>query len=132
MQSGIRLGLQGSHFINYHCVVLPVWLDQGRFYDIGYRKIWEILDRHPDTGISFAGLYIPKFQEIKAFCERLHDQNPHFGIIAWDVVVDRHDQIKLMEWNTTTPVFEMSESATGPHFVGLGLENLWKNKNPKK
>ncbi len=132
MQSGIRLGLQGSHFINYHCVVMPVWLEEGRLYDIGYRKTWEIIDRHPDTGVSFAGLIIPKFQEMKAFCERLHDQNPHFGIIAWDVVLDRHNQIKLMEWNTTSPVFEMSEASTGPHFVGLGLENLWKKKNPGK
>lgn len=131
LQSGLRLGLRGAtHVYLPNCVVLPVWIGDGKLYDCGFLGAWERVFSHPDTEVAFSGLQIPKFQEMKNFCAQLHDRNPHFGMIAWDVVLDADEQVKLMEWNTVTPSFEMSEAATGPHFKGLGLEDLWKKNNP--
>ncbi len=133
LQSGLRLGLLGAtHVYLPNCVVLPVWIGDGKLYDCGFLGAWERVFSHPDTEVAFSGLQIPQFQEIKNYCEQLHDRNPHFGMIAWDVILDKDEQVKLMEWNTVTPSFEMSEAATGPHFKGLGLENLWKKNNPGK
>ncbi|RIW18645.1 hypothetical protein D0X99_02895 [Algoriphagus lacus] len=126
-QSSIRVGRLGTSFIvGDDCVRLPIWENEGRLYDFGFSGTWELMDRHPDTGVRFFGLKIPNFDSIKQFCQTLHDQNPHFPLIAWDVILNQDNQIQIMEWNTVTPTIGISEAATGPHFKGLGFENLRK------
>ncbi len=130
-QSSLRVGRVGTSFIvGDDCVRLPIWEKEGRLYDFGFSGKWELMDRHPDTGVRFSDMKIPEFSSIRQFCEDLHDQNPHFQIIAWDVVLNQHNQIQIMEWNTVSPTIGMSEAATGPNFKDLGFEKLWKQKNP--
>ena len=131
VQSGIRLGLAGTPFTyEDHCIRIAIRIQDGYTHDFGFSGDWEILTKHSETGIPINGVEIPKYHEIKKLCEKLHDQNPHFGLIAWDMTVDKNEQIKIMEWNTVTPAFNMDEAAIGPHFKGLGFEDLWKTKNP--
>lgn len=133
MQSAIRLGLEGVPYIyEDHCIRIGVRIQDGCTHDFGFVGNWGIVNEHTDTRISIKNRQIPKYDEIKALCEKLHDQNPHFGLIAWDMTVDENDQIKIMEWNTVTPSYNMEEAAIGPHFKGLGWENLWKTKSPGK
>jgi hypothetical protein len=132
VQSGIRLGLEGTPFIyEDECIRIAIRIDDGVTNDFGFSGDWQILKTHFETGTSITGLQIPKYPEIKKLCEKLHDQNPHFGLIAWDMTVDNKDQVKIMEWNTVTPSYNMDEAALGPHFKGLGFEDLWKTKNPR-
>ena len=127
LQSGIRLGLEGSPFIlGDNCIRVAIKIQDGCTHDFGFNENWEILQKHSETGVSLSGLQIPKYKEIKLLCEKLHDQNPFFGLIAWDVIVDKKEEIKIMEWNTVTPTYCMDEASIGPHFKGLGFENLWK------
>lgn len=129
-QASIRLGLAGSSFISGdNCVRVPIWEKEGRLYDYGFSGTWDSMKSHPDTGVKFSGLMIPEFGKIAGFCERLHDQNPHFPLIAWDVILDQSNQIQIMEWNTVIPTIGLSEAATGPHFKGLGFVNIWKQND---
>ncbi len=128
-QSGLRLGLEGSPFIQRdHCLRISIRVKDGVTHDYGFDHNWMLLENHTETGIKLSGLQIPEYSEIKRFCEKLHDQNPHFGLIAWDMMLDENDEIKVLEWNTVTPPYNMDEASIGPHFKGLGLENLWRNK----
>ena len=129
VQAGIRLGLQGNQFvIGDNCITVAVRIQDGGLHNFGFGEKWEILYHHTETGISFSGLHLPKFNQMAALCETLHDQNPALGLIAWDVIVDNQDQVKIMEWNTVTPTYSMDEAAIGPLFKGLGFENLWKTQ----
>jgi hypothetical protein len=129
-QSSIRLGRAGTSFIaGDACVRIPIWEKEGRFYDYGFSGTWDLMESHPDTGVRFSGLMLPEFEQITAFCELQHDKNPHFPLIAWDVILDQSNQIQVMEWNTVIPTITRSEAATGPHFKGLGFENLWKQND---
>ena len=131
VQSGIRLGLVGTPFIyEDDCIRIAIRITDGVTHDFGFSGDWQILKAHSETGVPITGLQVPKYPEIKKLCEKLHDQNPHFGLIAWDMTVDKNDQIKIMEWNTVTPAFNMDEAAIGPHFKGLGFEDFWKRKIP--
>ena len=133
VQSGIRLGLAGTPFTyEDHCIRIAIRIQDGYTHDFGFSGDWEILTRHSETGTPINSVKIPKYHEIQKLCEKLHDQNPHFGLIAWDMTVDKNDQIKIMEWNTVTPAFNMDEAAIGPHFKGLGFEDFWKRKNPRR
>jgi len=131
VQSGIRLGLVSTPYIyEDECIRIAIRIEDGVTNVYGFSGDWQILKAHSETGVSITGLKVPKYQEIKKRCEMLHDQNPHFGLIAWDMTVDKNDQIKIMEWNTVTPSYNMDEAAIGPHFKGLGFEDFWKRKNP--
>jgi hypothetical protein len=130
VQSAIRLGLEGVPFIyEDYCIRIGIRIQDGRTHDFGFFGDWQIVDKHTETGASLSSRQIPKYEEIKSLCKKLHDQNPHFGLIAWDMIVDENDQVKIMEWNTVTPSYNMEEAAIGPHFKGLGWENLWKQKD---
>ena len=132
VQSAIRIGLEGVPFIyEDHCIRFAIRIQDGRTHDFGFIGDWEMVVRHTETQVPLNARQIPKYQEIKAFCEKLHDQNPQFGLIAWDMTVDENDRIKIMEWNTVTPSYNMEEAVIGPHFKGLGWENLWKTKSPE-
>jgi hypothetical protein len=133
VQAGIRLGLQGNKSVlGDDCITVAVRIQDGGLHDFGFSKKWEFLYQHTETGISFSGLHLPKFKEMSTLCETLHDRNPAFGLIAWDVVVDNQNQIKIMEWNTVTPTYSMDEAAIGPLFKGLGFEKLWKTKKQNR
>ncbi len=128
-----EIGLEGVPYIfEDHCIQIGIRIQDGPTHDFGFIGNWEIVSKHTETQVPIHGRQIPKYKEIKAICEKLHDQNPHFGLIAWDMTVDENDQIKIMEWNTVTPSYNMEEAAIGPHFKGLGWENLWKTKSPGK
>lgn len=129
--SALRVGRKGMDFIyTSDCIRIPLWADKGRFFSTGTTSDWKILEKHPDTGVSFDGKIFPYFHDAVQLCEALHDKNPHFQLIGWDAAIDREGKVKLMEWNTDEPGIIFSESANGPHFKGLGWENLWKNKKP--
>ena len=88
---------------------------------------WNLLDRHPDSGLKWEGECIPDFELMVKRCETLHDQVGIMEIIGWDVVMDAYGKMQLMEWNTGYPGIVHNEMSTGPNFVELGWDALWKS-----
>jgi hypothetical protein len=125
---GLRVGRMGMDYINTQGGIrIPIQLEEGRFFSTATASDWTILEKHPDTGVLFEGKVIPQFHKAVALCEQLHDRVPHFQLIGWDAAITESGEVSLMEWNTDEPGIVFSESAFGPHFLGLGWENLWRN-----
>ncbi|RIW18646.1 hypothetical protein D0X99_02900 [Algoriphagus lacus] len=124
----LRIGRKGMEYIyTKDCIRVPIWPEDGRLFPNATSADWTIMEKHPDTGAHFAGKSIPSFHQAVRLCENLHDRVPHFQLIGWDATIDTHGEVKLMEWNTDEPGIVFSEPTTGPHFKGLGWEELWKN-----
>lgn len=124
---GLRIGRKGMDYIDTKGAMrIPIWPKDGKFYPFAIAANWQMIDKHPDTGISFEGKSIPNFIETTQLCESIHNRFPHIELIGWDAAITTEGKVKLMEWNTDEPGIVYSESSIGPHFQGLGWENLWK------
>jgi len=124
---GLRIGRKGMEYIETKGAIrIPVWPEDGKLYPLAITSDWHNLESHPDTGVAFEGKTIPFFKEATQLCESLHDRFPHIQLIGWDAAITQDGAVKLMEWNTDEPGIVYSESSIGPHFKGLGWENLWK------
>ncbi|MGI9391774.1 MAG: sugar-transfer associated ATP-grasp domain-containing protein [Boseongicola sp.] len=98
--------------------------DQGSLGEIGLMPDWSLTNTHPDTGAVFRGIKIPKFAEAADTCCKLHDRVPHLTIIGWDVAIDEHNAVKLLEWNLGHMEINVTEALLGPCFKDLGWETL--------
>lgn len=126
---GLRIGRKGMDYIETKGAMrIPVSPKDGQLNPFAIEADWHLRDKHPDTGVSFVGKTIPNYAAATQLCESVHDRFPHIQLIGWDAAITPEGEVKLMEWNTDEPGIVYSESSIGPHFRGLGWENLWKSK----
>jgi hypothetical protein len=121
----LRLGRANTSWVQSDNSVRVAILSQDGDLDAyGYTESWRPWTAHPDTGFVFADTRIPFFEAMVAACLDLHRVVPHFGIVGWDVTLDRDEKVTLIEWNGEHCDIKFSEATTGPNFLGLGWENL--------
>jgi len=109
-------------------ILIPVDAVSGELNPLGYFLNFHTTDRHPDTHTVFAKRYIPSFSKCISTVKELHSHMPYVRCIGWDMVVDKHNNIKIMEWNGNYTDIKVHEAIQGPCFTGLGWENLWKEQ----
>lgn len=125
----LRVGrANDSHLKATSNIRIAIDLKTGALHTKGYFPDWSTTDRHPDTNENFSVNYIPNFNEAIEAVKRLHKRIPYIMSIGWDVVIDKQDNIYVMEWNADHNDIKFSEALTGPCFNDLGWENLWRNK----
>lgn len=121
----LRLGrADDTHVLSDREVCVPVKLDTGELCDDGYMSDWAAVDAHPDSGVRFAGVKVPCFEQCMATVLRLHRKIPFARCIGWDVTVDANEQVKVMEWNGRHNEVKFSEATQGPCFADLNWERL--------
>lgn len=121
----VRIGRSAdTHVQSKSHIRVGVDLESGNFCSEGYPPDWVPIDRHPDTKIFFAGRRVPEFDKCLSSVINLHYRMPFVRSIGWDVTVDRHNQVKIMEWNGTHNGIEFSEAIQGPCFRDLHWEEL--------
>lgn len=121
----IRFGYGDAAWIQANSSLqISILNDDGDLDPIGYDQDFLSRTAHPDTGTTFENKRVPYFKEVAATCVALHSKVPHFGLIGWDVTVDRDEKVKVMEWNIDHPGIKLAESTIGPCFQGLGWERL--------
>lgn len=76
------------------------------------------------TGERLRGIATPGFASAVALVRALHNSVPHLGVIGWDVMIDEAAAPWVIEWNTGMPGILVTESTTGPGFLGLGWHEL--------
>jgi hypothetical protein len=101
----------------------------GELHEEGYLPNWVPVAHHPDSNTAFAHQVIPNFRACVQTCVSLHKKNVFSRMIGWDVIVDKNENVKLMEWNGGHNDIKFSEAANGPCFADLGWQNLWKAKS---
>ncbi len=105
-------------------VQISILTDDGDLDPIGYDQDFLSCTAHPDTGVPFENKRVPKIADAVATCIDLHSKVPHFGMIGWDVTIDRDEKVKVMEWNIDHPGIKLAEPTIGPCFTGLGWEKF--------
>ncbi|GAA1189126.1 sugar-transfer associated ATP-grasp domain-containing protein [Nesterenkonia xinjiangensis] len=100
----------------------------GAFSPIGYSVDWLEIDRHPDSGVVFAGNEVPNYAACREAVERLHQRIPMAPVIGWDLTVARDGSVHVLEWNNGHNDIKFSEATSGPCFSGLGWDHLGRNR----
>ena len=122
----LRLSLgSDTHVRSANQVRIPVDVSSGKLRDRGYMPDWTTTERHPNSGIAFAGESIPQFAKCIEAALALQKTVPFVHCIGWDLTVDNNGAVKLIEWNNNNSI-DFSEAVQGPCFADLGWESLWK------
>jgi len=125
--SFLRLGRTAdTHVRSQTHVRIPVDVRNGRLATQGYLPTWHTIDRHPDTSVAFHDLKIPAYSECVSTALALHRQVPFVQCVGWDLVVDRHGEVKVIEWNSDHNDIKFSEATQGPCFRDLHWDTLWR------
>lgn len=123
----LRIGRAEEHNVKWVSnIVVPVDPETGELNSTGFFMDFDSIDRHPDTHTVFAKRYIPSFNNCVSTVIKLHRQMPFARCIGWDLIVDKDNNVKVMEWNGYHTDIKVHEALQGPCFTGLGWEEIWK------
>ncbi len=89
--------------------------DKGKFLDTGYYENAKPLTEMPN-GLKFGGLEVPSYKEAVALALEAHNAMPMFGIIGWDITIDKDNKPLIIEWNLHAIGMYHSQLTTGPLF----------------
>jgi hypothetical protein len=128
----IRFGREGIDRVTANSRLVVGVFSDGRLGKYSLDSEWDLLEKHPDSGIAWEGNTIPEYDRMVKICEELHDREGTMEIIGWDLVMDEENRIQIMEWNTGYPGIVHSEMTTGPNFLETDWGNLWKNQPRRK
>lgn len=129
----LRGGRAGDDIVTCRTHVrVPLDRETGALADWGYLHDWRRTDRHPDTGFRFAGNAVPNFRDVAVLCRTLHESCPHMLCLGWDTCINEAGEAQIMEWNSRHNDIKFSEATTGPCFLGLGWERLWRREEPAR
>lgn len=120
----LRLGRNNNSSISTHVqafnlVKTSINLKTGALYPLAYMPDWSTTSMHPDTGVHFEGLTIPGFRSACNYVESLHENYPFVQCIGWDVIINKEENIEIMEWNSGHNDIKFSEATQGPCFTDL-------------
>jgi hypothetical protein len=121
----LRLGRAGETHIQAGSEVgVAVNTSTGELDCVGYLNDWTDVREHPDSKARFSGVTVPAFGACVSKVLQLHGKVPFIGCIGWDVTVDLHERVKVLEWNAEHNDVKFGEATQGPCFAGLGWEQL--------
>lgn len=123
----LRVGRnKDSHVKSSSQISIPINLKTGILNTLGHSKSWYTMDTHPDSGFIFKNEVIPNFNDIIKTALELQKAMSLVKCIGWDMVIDKDNNIQIMEWNGFHTGIGFAEFTQGPCFKGLGWEKLWK------
>jgi hypothetical protein len=109
---------------------IPVELTNGELGSLGYLPNWQTIEKHPDTQIAFSKSRVPGFTKFLSTALKLHQLVPYVRSVGWDMILDKNENVKVMEWNGYSNDIKFSEATQGPCFKDLGWEKLSRNTGP--
>ncbi|VXB65390.1 sugar-transfer associated ATP-grasp domain-containing protein [Maribacter litoralis] len=117
----LRLGrTRDTHISSKTHIRVPIDIAEGTLEEVGYLPNWYTITNHPDSKIEFKDKTIPNFKTCVEEVKKLHLKLPMVQCIGWDVIIDKHSQMVLMEWNGYGNDIKFSEATQGPCFKDLG------------
>jgi hypothetical protein len=121
----LRLGRAGdTHIHTGSEICVAVNLSTGELARQGYTADWRPTEGHPDSGTPFSGVKIPAFSKCVQTVLELHKKILFARCIGWDLTVDVHENVQVMEWNGEHNDVKFSEATQGPCFSDLNWERL--------
>ncbi len=89
--------------------------DEGKFLDTGYYENAKALTVLPN-GLKFGGLEVPSYKEAVNLAVEAHNSMPMFGLVGWDITIDKDNRPLIIEWNLHANGIYHSQLTTGPLF----------------
>ncbi|MEP2281015.1 sugar-transfer associated ATP-grasp domain-containing protein [Maribacter sp.] len=118
--SYLRIGRNGeTHITSKTHIRIPIDIIDGTLNEVGYLPNWQTISSHPDSNIEFKDKIIPNFKICAAEVKKLHLKLPMVQCIGWDLIIDKHSKVVLMEWNGYGNDIKFSEATQGPCFKDL-------------
>ena len=124
LSSIIRIGASGSNIDNASAGGIFCGINNdGYLKNIAYNDYGDIFRVHPTTNAVFSEHYIPKYTELVALSERLHNRLVDFSkLISWDFAIDESGEPILIEVNATRGGISFHQMCNGPLFGNLTNE----------
>ncbi|SIS42669.1 Sugar-transfer associated ATP-grasp [Zobellia uliginosa] len=121
----LRLGrINDTHVKSTNHIRVPLDIQNGKLYNVGYLSNWKSINHHPDSKARFNHITIPNYQDCVSLVLNLHKEMPMVQSIGWDLSVDKDSTPVLMEWNGYSNDIKFSEAIQGPCFKDLGWEKF--------
>ena len=97
----LRIGNNYNHVdnFNHEGLCVPIELESGKIVYEAIDKKGNLYKKHPLTNKDIQGLKIPKWKEVKKFCEKAALEIPEVGYIGWDVSITKDNDICFIEAN---------------------------------
>ena len=124
LSSIIRIGAGGSNIDNASVGGIFCGINNdGYLKNIAYNDYGDIFRVHPTTNAVFSDHCIPKYTELVALSERLHNRLVDFSkLISWDFAIDESGEPILIEVNATQGGISFHQMCNGPLFGNLTNE----------
>lgn len=121
----IRLGRSGQLNVKAKSEInVLADVETGVFDDDVYDSYYHRSAAHPDTGYKFGGKTLPCYRQCVDAVVGLHARIPQVRSIGWDLIVDKNEQVKIMEWNGADNGVRIVQGILGPIFADLGWNKL--------
>lgn len=114
----LKIGKEGSVIDNWNS---SYWLkidEQGHLANTAFDyKLCEATAS--DSGVKFEGLVYPFFPLLISTIEKYHKKYfPTLGILGWDVFIDNHQNVRVIEVNPDYPEVKGTQFCVGTFFQG--------------
>lgn len=132
LSSFVRMGAKGS-FVDNLCTgggALVGVNQEGVLSEFGIRKDYSKC-YETSTGLKFADIIVPRWQEIKEKVMVFHRRIPHANLIGWDITLDKENEPIVIEINLDSAEIEAHQVFNGPVF-GDRLEEVKQYIERKK
>ena len=114
----LRMGRAGSRVDNMTSGGLSCGVDpgSGMLHPRGrlLHSLNETVDRHPDSGVAFAGFRVPAWDEALEACIRGHEMIPALDLISWDIAIDHESYPAFIEFNIVEQDIRVHQIENGP------------------
>lgn len=111
-----KVGKKGADKDNWSCSYLVGMNKDGNFHRFGYdnqlNKVYK-----SDNDILFEGLHFPNFKAMVEFTKKYHiNYFPNCGIVGWDILIDKNDNVRVIEVNLDWPGVVGEQLCSGTFF----------------
>lgn len=118
LSSFIRVGESGARLDNVSSGGYFIHINKdGSIKEIAFTKDYKTKKvtacREIESGFDYYGKTIPNWEKVVALVSSVHFKLAHFGIINWDVALDKNDNPIIIEYN-------LIDSSPSTHQIGNG------------
>ncbi len=76
---------------NHEGLCVPIDIETGEIKYNAIDKKGNLYEKHPLTGVEIVGFKVPKWKQVKEFCEQAALEVPQVGYVGWDVCLTEND-----------------------------------------
>lgn len=103
LKTGMRMGVSSAVVDNLSSGGISVAIDSNGFID-SHAYAWldfKEFNEHPTSHIKFGGMKFPYYDKAVAKIKELAARNPNMNVLTWDIVIDKNENVRVLEINAS-------------------------------